>query len=86
MACPFQNLSDIFGKPNEGFHSARVPILDVAVNDTLGTLGLAMMLSMRYQIPLWKSSCGLFLLAEVAHIAFGVDTKVARLFTKRYCS
>ena len=36
MSCPFAKYSDIFGKPNTGFHSSR--IFDIAINDLFGTI------------------------------------------------
>lgn len=35
MFCEF---SDIFGKPNVGAHSIRIPIVDLAFVDTIGTV------------------------------------------------
>ena len=71
-------LADVLGKPREGFHAARLPNIDIAANDTLGTLGIAALISAVYEIPLWKTSMGLFAIGEAAHLAFGVETAVVK--------
>lgn len=71
-------LADVLGKPREGFHAARLPNLDIATNDTLGTLGIAVAFSAVYEIPLWKTTTALFVIGEAAHVAFGVDTAVVK--------
>ena len=72
------SVADMLGKPREGFHAARLPKLDIATNDTLGTLGIAVAVSAVYEIPLWKTTIALFAVGEVAHMAFGVDTAVIK--------
>ena len=71
-------LADVLGKPREGFHAARLPKIDIAANDTLGTLGIAAMISAVYDIPLWKTMTGLLVVGEGAHLAFGVETAVVK--------
>lgn len=39
MSCPFGNFSNIFGEPGKGVHSVR--LLDVAILDVFGTIGIA---------------------------------------------
>ena len=79
------SLSDALGKPHEGFHSARMPG-DLAVNDVVGTFAIAAMVSVYFDMPLWKSAIGLFALAEVSHFAFGVDTAVVLKIKSLYSS
>lgn len=76
MSCPWK---DIFGRPREGPHSYR--ILDVAVVDTVLTILLAMILKKIF----FKNFSFLFVLAltfvmgEVLHWVFCVDTKVIQI-------
>ena len=72
--CPYK---DVLGKPGEGFHSAR--LLGLAQNDTLGTIGLAALTTYATGISFPKSLLGWFVLAEVSHYAFGVDTALLRM-------
>ena len=69
------NISEALGKPREGFHAERM-VGDLARNDVLGTIAIAVMVSAYWDVPLWKSLGGLFLLGEIAHVAAGVDTAV----------
>ena len=72
---------DSLGKPREGFHASRLPG-DIATNDTLGTLGIASLISTVYDIPLWKTTVTLFVVGEVAHLSFGVETAVIQAIKK----
>jgi hypothetical protein len=78
-------VADLFGKPREGFHAARCPC-DLAINDVAGTVAIAALASAYWDIPLWKTVGGLFVLAEAAHLAVGVDTagivRLKKLFKK----
>jgi len=65
---------DILGKPREGIHKWR--LFGVAGVDTLGTIGLAFLLTKYAKIPISYSMVGLFGLAIIAHKAFGVDIHV----------
>ena len=69
------SIADALGKPREGFHAERMAG-DLAKNDVLGTVAIALMISAYWDVPLWKSAAGLFLLGEAAHLAAGVDTAV----------
>jgi hypothetical protein len=66
-------MSELLGKPREGFHAERMTG-DLARNDVLGTVVIAGLISAYWDVPLWKSVGGLFVLGEVAHLAAGVDT------------
>ncbi len=69
------------GIPRTGFHAARIPFLDIALWDTLGTIGITWLLVFMFsKNKSWQNtlrwivfafSLGLFL-----HILFGVRTKI----------
>jgi hypothetical protein len=73
MSCPFKNA---LGVPGEGFHSVR--FMGLAVGDTVGTFILAMLISKLFGWPYWPTVIGLFVLGEVLHWYFCVDTAVIR--------
>ena len=61
---------------------------DLARNDVLGTVVIAGLISAYWDVPLWKSVGGLFVLGEAAHLAAGVDTALivhAQNFALRRC-
>jgi len=76
MSCPFK---DIFGKPREGPHSYR--ILDVAVVDTVLTVLLALVLQKIFfqNISFLKVFAWTFIIGEVMHWYFCVDSKVIQI-------
>lgn len=69
MGCPY---AFIFGRPNEGVHSTRIG--GYAVVDSVGTILLAILVTFIWNVPLWKSVIGMFILGEVLHYLFGVQT------------
>ena len=69
MSCPYKY---ILGIPKIGFHSTR--IFGFALYDILGTVVIALIVSYIYSIPIWKSILGIFVLGEVLHYLFGVQT------------
>lgn len=66
-------MNDLLGKPREGFHADRMAG-DLARNDVVGTVAIAGLISAYWDVSLWKSVGGLFLLGTAAHVAGGVDT------------
>jgi hypothetical protein len=62
----------IFGKPGEGAHSTR--FLGYALVDLIGTVLLAILVTYIWNVPLWKSIVGMFILGEVLHYLFGAQT------------
>lgn len=75
MSCPFK---DIFGKPRTGAHAFR--IADVAVVDTVATLIAAWFIQKRF-FPgqsYWTVLFIFFIVGELLHFAFCVDTTVTR--------
>ena len=69
MACPY---AFIFGKPSEGAHSRR--FLGFAVVDSVATILAAILITYFWKIKLWKSVIGLFIVGEIMHYMFGVQT------------
>jgi hypothetical protein len=67
---------DIFGKPNEGAHKTRIPLLDIALVDVIGTLLLAVLISRLGRLNYWTTLILLFLFTEFLHWLFCVDTKL----------
>ena len=73
---------DSLGIPNQGFHTNRIPYLDVALNDTLATIGGSIILSLiiKYFSPtnflIIFIACTIFLFATgiIIHRIFCVNT------------
>ena len=74
MSCPYANS---LGIPGQGVHATR--FMGLALYDLLGTLGLAILTYFVLKINIVYSFLGWFLLAEILHYAFGVDTAFLRL-------
>lgn len=74
------NLSEIFGKPNEGIHSQRV--FGLAAVDlglcVIGAFGLSMFFGKDFFIMF---GC-LFVLGQIFHIGFGVETAFLKSLKK----
>ena len=76
--------STLLGRPRQGLHRARIPVLDLALWDVVGTFALAYLTF--YFFPNWSSNylvhlAGWFLLATLLHLIFCVPTKITSLFT-----
>ena len=69
MPCPYAH---IFGAPNTGLHSIR--LFGIAVVDTVLTVLAAYVIAKAYKINFWHSLVGLFVLGEILHYIFGVNT------------
>lgn len=69
MSCPY---SRIFGDPGKGFHEKRIG--PYALNDTLGTVFLALLTSYFFGIGILQSIVGWFILGEILHYMFGTQT------------
>lgn len=65
-------ISEIFGKPNEGFHAQR--IFGVAAVDLLLTALVALVISFYSRFSFLVVFVALMFLGVVAHWIFGVDT------------
>ena len=72
-----QQMEDIFGRPYEGFHEAR--LAGFARNDTLGTIGIAYVISTYTGWKILPTMVGTFAFGEACHLYFGVDTEFIRI-------
>jgi uncharacterized membrane protein YcaP (DUF421 family) len=77
MSCPFKKYSDIFGKPNIGFHSYR--IFDIAIYDVLGTIIISGLISYWFNFNFFLILFILLLLGIILHRLFCVDTTINKL-------
>ena len=78
MGCPY---AAIFGKPGTGPHAWRIGFGNgVAVVDTLLTILVAILTSYLWDISLFNSIVAWFLIGEILHLLFGVQTAVLTFF------
>lgn len=77
MSCPFAKYSDIFGKPKTGFHSFR--IFDIAINDLIGTIGIAGIISYIFKFNFSIVLIILLFLGIILHRLFCVNTTINKL-------
>ena len=83
IKCPINFLAqykDIFGKPREGAHSYR--FLDFAIIDTLLTIVLAYIISIIFNIDLLTCIIYTFIIGEISHYLFCIDTQFILLIKK----
>ena len=75
MLCQYK---DIFGKPREGVHACRIPVVDIAAVDFFGTALAALLISYSFGSTYSFSSVMIFLmiLAVFLHALFCVPTKI----------
>ena len=73
--CPFSNL---FGAPRTGAHSIRIPVLDIALVDTVLTFVAAWFLQRAFfQTTPYLTVLLIFaILGEILHVVFCVETRV----------
>ena len=74
--CIFKKYKNVLGVPKEGVHKLR--FLDTALNDYIGTILLAIMLTFFTKIPLVLSTIMLFIVGEILHYLFGVETNTLK--------
>jgi hypothetical protein len=74
MSCPYANS---LGIPGEGVHATR--FIGLALNDLLGTVGLAIVTYLIFKINIVYAFIGWFVLAEILHYLFGVNTAFLRM-------
>ena len=77
MSCPFKNM---FGEPGRGVHSMRIPGTDIALVDTVMTIAGAWLIHKIFKISFPWTLFVLFILGELMHYAFCVDTAVLNYF------
>ena len=73
-ACPYANA---LGVPGQGVHAAR--FMGLALNDTLMTIALAFITSYVFNIPFLESFVSWFILGEILHYAFGVNSAFLKM-------
>ena len=78
--CKYKN---ILGEPGKGVHAKR--FLGIALNDTLMTVAGAIILSIIYNIHILYTFTGLFVLGEVLHYLFGVNTAFLKMIGLEPC-
>jgi len=84
MPCPY---SELLGKRGEGVHAKR--FYGFALNDTLMTIAAAILTSIIFNVHIGYSLTGWFIIGEVLHVIFGVDTRFLELIglnKDRLCS
>lgn len=69
MPCPY---STLLGIPGQGIHAAR--IFGLALNDTLMTIAAAVLTSFLFNVNLLYSILAWFIIGEILHYIFGVNT------------
>jgi hypothetical protein len=75
MSCPFK---DILGKPGEGVHSMRIPVIDISLVDTALTFVGAYFIQKQFpSYSYLQVFIAFFILGEILHILFCVKSKVA---------
>jgi hypothetical protein len=76
-------ISEIFGKPEEGVHAPTIPIINLAAVDTIGTVLIAYGISWYWDKPFIPVFVGTFAVGEIAHLAFGVETRFIKMIKKQ---
>jgi len=74
--CIFKKYKNVLGVPKEGVHKLR--FLDTALNDYIGAILLAIMLTFFTKIPLVLTTIMSFILGEILHYLFGVETNTLK--------
>lgn len=74
--CILKKYKNVLGVPKEGVHKLR--FLDTALNDYIGAILLAIMLTFFTKIPLVLTTIMSFILGEILHYLFGVETNTLK--------
>lgn len=74
MNCPFKNLSEIFGRPNEGVHSYR--FMNLAIVDVLATIIGAFIIARIFNWNFFLTLLVIFILGIILHRLFCVNTTI----------
>ena len=75
MLCQYKN---IFGIPREGFHKARIPFVDMALWDTLGTVAIIALITYFSGVSWIIVSLSVIMLAVFLHSIFCVPTQLEK--------
>ena len=69
---------DIFGKPKQGFHSLRIPLLDLALWDTVGTILIIFIIAYLTKVDLLLVSLFVLGLTVFLHALFCVPNNLEK--------
>ena len=84
MGWPLCKYRDVAGMPRRGFHATRIPVLDVALWDVVGTILLAAALASGGGLKrLLMMVVALLLVSIAVHFAFCVETRVTNILLRR---
>ena len=81
MPCPYAN---ILGEPGKGVHAAR--FFGLALNDTLMTIGAAIITAYIFNINVFVSLFAWFTVGEILHYLFGTNTAFLRMIGITPCT
>lgn len=78
---------DMLGVPGQGFHAARIPILNYALWDTIGTIVITWILVLLFaKDRSWQNTfrwiLSAFIIGIFLHIIFGVRTTMTKQLVK----
>ena len=65
---------DLFGKPNTGLHSYRIPIINLALVDVIFTIITSFLISYYFNYVFWFVLLIIMVIAILIHKLFCVDT------------
>ena len=65
-----------FSTPRKGIHAYRIPVLDIAAVDTVGTIAVAYGVSKYMNWSFLATTVGLFGIGEVYHHVYNIDTPI----------
>lgn len=80
MDCQFK---DALGKPREGIHAIRIPVIDIALVDTLLTVIAALVFSKLFKSSFIWTFIVFIVIAIVIHRVLCVDTRLNQLIFKK---
>ena len=75
MLCQFQHVA---GPPREGFHAARIPVVDLELWDVVGTVCIALVLAGWFRSNVGWTLLLTFAVAVLVHWMFCVETTITR--------
>ena len=76
--CPFSVWKDIAGKPGTGSHIPT--LLNVILLDNIVTIFAAIVVTYQFEIPFPVSIIGIYMIAILFHMLFGVQTQTLTYF------
>jgi hypothetical protein len=73
--CIFARWSETLGRPREGVHAARIPGVDVALWDVVGTIVGGLLIAWVTGWSVWATVACAFVAGVVAHLLFCIQTR-----------